>query len=378
MRYPQLEDGFFLYAHELDAAIATVGFGRYESVILREIRAAIFGPAKMKTVLVSPSDIAKRSGLSRSALSESLHKLVAMNVLIQDEDGREVRLNKAYELWRDPRGKPLFTAKMVEYIALAAASAMSWKHGYMPPKMAQSAIKGIEAGVTITVSGEPMIDATSSLQDKVSENHDGKCRESATDSSSSVVKARQEVSENHDGKCRESATAPYRGTGAMDTVGDREDRGNPPTPLNSEPIKTASEGDLPPGSDVVIAEAGKLWEMTNPTLAQFVTRKLLREFKNAALVLHAIGQAKKHADDGETRLVEPYAIAICKKNTEAFKDAEPPKAKEPEKPPQYTYASQGTLDRHARTMAKYHERKAKEKAELEEMRARAEQRRMAS
>lgn len=74
---------------------------------MREVFRRIFdGKDAPRTVHLSPSDIAKRSGYDRRNLIKRIHRLVDGKVLIRD--GKDYRFNKRYWEWtRD--GRPMLT-----------------------------------------------------------------------------------------------------------------------------------------------------------------------------------------------------------------------------------------------------------------------------
>ena len=103
-------------SHELDAAIAAAGFGRYEAVLLREVREQLYGRSKAKTARLSATETANALGVQRQALQRALADLQAKGVLLKIEDG-SFRFIKDYESWKALDGSPLLSPTTVEYVA---------------------------------------------------------------------------------------------------------------------------------------------------------------------------------------------------------------------------------------------------------------------
>jgi hypothetical protein len=96
---PDLKDGYFLIAYELMAAVAAAGFNRGAQIVLCEVFAQIYGLAKRKEAVLSPSDIAHRTKYDRSNLIRSIRELTKANVLVNVGEVR-YRFNKDYETWK--------------------------------------------------------------------------------------------------------------------------------------------------------------------------------------------------------------------------------------------------------------------------------------
>jgi hypothetical protein len=96
---PDLKDGYFLIAYELMAAVAAAGFNRGAQIVLCEVFAQIYGLAKRKEAVLSPSDIAHRTKYDRSNLIRSIRELTKANVLVNVGEIR-YRFNKDYETWK--------------------------------------------------------------------------------------------------------------------------------------------------------------------------------------------------------------------------------------------------------------------------------------
>lgn len=122
MAKPDLNDGYLRVAHELDAALACAGFGRDQRIILHEVFAMIFGPAKLKTVDLSPSAIGTRYGLPKQSIGRALTSLLESGVLIRDGFG--FRFIKDYERWTW-KGEPMLTPPMIAECRKAPKAAMS-------------------------------------------------------------------------------------------------------------------------------------------------------------------------------------------------------------------------------------------------------------
>ncbi len=141
MAKPDCDDGWLKYAHELDAALAVADFSKGARIVLREVFAQIFGPAKAPTARLSPAEIAGRSGHIREHISRAIKELVGSGTLSCEADG-SYRFTKDYESWTGytrsgSTGTPRLTAAEVVYCKNAAAVALAYKHGYPPKKRTQ-------------------------------------------------------------------------------------------------------------------------------------------------------------------------------------------------------------------------------------------------
>jgi hypothetical protein len=147
MAKPDCNDGWKKYAHELDAALAVADFAKRERIVLFEVFSQIFGRFRMKTAILSPIDINRRSGLDRHNVSRAILDLIKCSVLRREPDGRYTFL-KDYESWTK-NGKPRLSRKEIIYVAQAPFLARS----YWEQNGIQEDTMGIQPD-TVTVSTE--------------------------------------------------------------------------------------------------------------------------------------------------------------------------------------------------------------------------------
>ncbi len=133
MAKPDCDDGWLKYAHELDAALALADFSKCARLVLREVFAQIFGPARAKTAQILPAEVARRSGQQRENVWRAIRELVESCVLRLEADG-SYRFLKDYESWLGwarggSSGQPRFTSEEISYCRHACAMAIAYKHG---------------------------------------------------------------------------------------------------------------------------------------------------------------------------------------------------------------------------------------------------------
>jgi len=126
MAKPDCDDGWLKYAHELDAALAVADFTKGARVVLREVFAQIFGPAKLRSAALSPTDIGTRVGMRREHVARAVKELADANALVRLKDG-SYRFNKDYESWLH-NGSPRLTPGEVAYCRNAPAQALSHRN----------------------------------------------------------------------------------------------------------------------------------------------------------------------------------------------------------------------------------------------------------
>lgn len=108
MAKPDCDDGWIKIAHELYAALACAGFNKWESVVIRETLHQIYGPAKKREAILSPTDIASRAGTFKESIVRAIRSLKASGVILEAAKG--VRFVKDYERWTwdgNPRLNPV-------------------------------------------------------------------------------------------------------------------------------------------------------------------------------------------------------------------------------------------------------------------------------
>jgi Bacteriophage replication protein O len=124
MAKPDTDDGWLKYAHELDAALACADFSKGARIVLKEVFAQIYGPAKRMVAQIAPSELGRRYGIDKSNLLRAVRELVESNVLIR-VDGSGFRFDKHYDRWTK-KGRPRFTKLELAAIGSAPDIAISY------------------------------------------------------------------------------------------------------------------------------------------------------------------------------------------------------------------------------------------------------------
>lgn len=114
MAKPDLDDGWFMLAHELDAALDAADFTKAARVVLREVKAQIFGPRRLRVATISPSEIARGVGRPRQFGVRGVAELVASRALLRVAEGT-YRFAKDYESWTWKDGSPRLTPDEVAW-----------------------------------------------------------------------------------------------------------------------------------------------------------------------------------------------------------------------------------------------------------------------
>lgn len=133
MAKPDTEDGWIPYAHELDAALAAADFKKGARIVLRDVFAQIFGigrvgKARLQPAVISPSDLAQRTGLTKREVVRSLHDLVLCRVLKRIDRGTYSFL-KDYECWIWPDGSPRLSKVELAWCASEKRAGKDRKEG---------------------------------------------------------------------------------------------------------------------------------------------------------------------------------------------------------------------------------------------------------
>ncbi len=129
MASPDLDDGWIKLSHELLCALCSAGFTKPQAKIVDAMFAQIFGPAKAKVAIVSPSSLAEDSGELRQAISRGIAQLVTARVISRvDGVANGVRFIKDYEKWTDNQDpeRPRFSTKEIAYIKAAPKRAAAF------------------------------------------------------------------------------------------------------------------------------------------------------------------------------------------------------------------------------------------------------------
>lgn len=125
MAKPDLTDGFFQLAYELLASLVdTPAMVGLRGKVLWEVFAQIYGQAKLPAALLSPSEIAGRSGDDPANVSRAIRDLVGFGVLSRGQDG-SYRFVKDYESWRFPGETDVRRARRLAYAGHAPTLAKS-------------------------------------------------------------------------------------------------------------------------------------------------------------------------------------------------------------------------------------------------------------
>ena len=130
MAHPDCDDGWLRYAHELDAALAIADWTKGARLVLREVFAQVFGPAKRKAATLAPTDIARRVGGNKSNVIRAIRELVDGGALIRAEDGTYTFV-KDYEVWtRRHKGRtvPRLSPAEVAYARGASRHAQALRY----------------------------------------------------------------------------------------------------------------------------------------------------------------------------------------------------------------------------------------------------------
>src|SRR5438309_51367 len=95
---PDCDDGWLRYAHELDAALAVADFTKGARIVLHEALEQFFGPPKLKSATLSPTEIGDLVGIAKQNIARAIRELMESNVLPRNPDGTYM-FNKNYETW---------------------------------------------------------------------------------------------------------------------------------------------------------------------------------------------------------------------------------------------------------------------------------------
>jgi len=113
MARPLRKHGYVPIAHELHAAIACADFTKGASIVLREVLNQLFRKVPLKTALVSPSDLAKRTGWKKQFFIRGINELVASGVITRADEGGYLFV-KDYASWTR-NGEPRLTDEELDY-----------------------------------------------------------------------------------------------------------------------------------------------------------------------------------------------------------------------------------------------------------------------
>lgn len=123
---PDTDDGWLKYAHELDAALACADWSKGARIVLKEVFAQIFGPAKRRIAQLSPSELARRYGAEKSNIVRATRELVSGCALVRVNHGW-YRFNKNYEEWTR-NGHSRLSPAEIKWAKDAPQIAMSYKN----------------------------------------------------------------------------------------------------------------------------------------------------------------------------------------------------------------------------------------------------------
>lgn len=119
---PDMKDGFLQIPHEMFAALMLVDLTCEARIVLCEVVAQRYGPAKREWARIKQSELAEQFGVFRSNIGRGIKTLQDRGILVRR--GKEFHLVTDYELWTR-KGRPLFTAQRADYIATAPGRAMA-------------------------------------------------------------------------------------------------------------------------------------------------------------------------------------------------------------------------------------------------------------
>jgi hypothetical protein len=122
---PDCDDGWIKLAHELHAAITASGLNHAARVVLCEALEQVYGPAKRRHAVLSPSDIGRRFGGRPKQWADRGISECEDGGMLDRQPGGKYRFVKDYESWRSPQGGALFSAGELEWIREAPARALN-------------------------------------------------------------------------------------------------------------------------------------------------------------------------------------------------------------------------------------------------------------
>ena len=118
---PDLDDGYLMVAHELLAAVMVAHVPQESRLVLFEVFAQIYGPAKAKHATLRPVEIARRTGLKPNNVSRAITWLIDHGML-RRIDLSTFAFVKNYDLWQG-EGKSVLPPTMACYAANAPGQA---------------------------------------------------------------------------------------------------------------------------------------------------------------------------------------------------------------------------------------------------------------
>jgi phage replication O-like protein O len=114
---PDLKNGYLKLAHELFAAVMVAPLPKEARIVLFEVFAQVYGYEKAKAARLSPTDIARRTGMAKPNVARGVAFLLK-NGVIRREGMDAYRFVKDYESWGDADG-PLIPPRLAGYAACA-------------------------------------------------------------------------------------------------------------------------------------------------------------------------------------------------------------------------------------------------------------------
>jgi hypothetical protein len=115
-----MRDGFLPVPHEMFAALMLVDLTCEARMVLCEIVAQRYGPAKREGAKFKQSELAEQLGVFRSNIARGLRALLDRGIVVRH--GKEFRLVTDYDAWTK-KGASLFTSQRADYIATAPGRA---------------------------------------------------------------------------------------------------------------------------------------------------------------------------------------------------------------------------------------------------------------
>lgn len=125
MSHPDTDEGWFILVHALDGALACADFTKGARIVIHEVFAQIYGPAKRKRAVLSPTDLGKRFGRDKQYFGRAIRELVTAGAL--EKFPTDYKWIKYYQRWTNANGSPRFTQAEREVLKAAAERAMWFK-----------------------------------------------------------------------------------------------------------------------------------------------------------------------------------------------------------------------------------------------------------
>jgi hypothetical protein len=123
---PDTDDGWIKLAHELDAALSVADFSKVANMVLCEVRAQVYGPAKRKRAFISPTEFGNVIGQKKQNVGRAIKELEDSGA-VERHFGGWLTFRKHYRKWTATDGTPRFTREELAWIASAPSRALLYK-----------------------------------------------------------------------------------------------------------------------------------------------------------------------------------------------------------------------------------------------------------